>query len=135
MQDLIYIKNKKKTCQAIICTEKRNIIKEGKITTEKEEIKEFFSEFEELTIAIETCNTWEHIFETLETDRHQVALAHPLKTRIIAEARVKTDKVDAKIPMYLRHTSFLPTPYIPCKEIRNLRNLVRRRIFLGRGEI
>jgi len=114
---------------------KKNIIKEGKITTEKEEIKEFFSEFEKLTIAIEAYTTWEHIFETLETDRHQIAQAHPLKTRIIAEARVKTDKVDAKIPMHLLHTSFLPTPYIPCKKIQDPKNLVRRRIFLRRGEI
>jgi len=122
----------KKTCQAIICTDKGNIIKEGKITTEKEEIKEFFSEFKELTIAIEACNTWEHIFETLEMDGHQVVLAHPLKTRVIAEARVKTDRVDAKILMHLLRTGFLPTSYIPCREIRDLRNLVRRRIFLGR---
>lgn len=122
----------KKNCQAIVCTEKGDIVKEGKIITEMEKIQEFFSDFEELTIAIEACNTWEHIFETLEMDGHQVVLAHPLKTRIIAEARVKTDKVDAKILTHLLRTGFLPTSYIPNKEIRDLRNLVRRRIFLGR---
>ena len=92
---------------------KKNIIKEGKITTEKEEIKEFFSEFEKLTIAIEAYTTWEHIFETLETDRHQIALAHPLKTRIIAEARVKTDKVDAKIPHASSPHQFSPYTLYP----------------------
>ena len=122
----------KKNCQAIICTEKGNIIKKGKIPTDPEKIQEFFQEFKELTIAIEACNHWEHIFEILESKGHHVVLAHPLKTRIIAEARVKTDKVDAKILMHLLRTGFLPTSYIPCKEIRDLRNLVRRRIFLGR---
>ena len=121
----------KKNCQAIICTEKGNIVKKGRIPTDPEKIQEFFQEFEELTIAIEACNHWEHIFEILESKGHQVVLAHPLKTRIIAESRVKTDKVDAKILMHLLRTGLLPTSYIPCKEIRDLRNLVRRRIFLG----
>jgi len=122
----------KKTCQAIICTEKGNIVKKGRIPTDSEKIQEFFQEFKELTIAIEACNTWEHIFETLESQGHQVALAHPMKTRFIAESRVKTDKVDAEILMHLLRTGFLPTSYIPKKEIRDLRNLVRQRIFLGR---
>ena len=122
----------KKNCQAIICTEKGNIVKKGRIPTNPEKIQEFFQEFKELTIAIEACNTWEHIFETLESKGHQVVLAHPLKTRIIAESRVKTDKVDAKILVHLLRTGFLPTSYIPPREIRDLRNLVRRRIFLGR---
>ena len=122
----------KKTCQAIICTEKGDVVKQGRIPTEKEKIQEFFSGHDKITIAIEACNHWEHIFDTLEMDGHQVVLAHPLKTRIIAESRVKTDKVDAKILAHLLRTGFLPTSYIPCKEIRDLRNLVRRRIFLGR---
>lgn len=122
----------KKTCQTIICTEEGNIVKKGRITTDPEKIQEFFQEFKELTIAIEACNTWEHIYETLESKGHKVVLAHPLKTRIIAESRVKTDKVDAEILMQLLRTGFLPTSYIPNKEIRDLRNLVRQRIFLGR---
>ncbi len=122
----------KKNCQAIVCTEKGNTVKKGRIPTDPEKIQEFFQDFKDLTIAIEACNHWEYIFEILESKGHQVVLAHPLKTRIIAEARVKTDKVDAKILTHLLRTGFLPTSYIPCKKIRDLRNLVRRRIFLGR---
>ncbi len=122
----------KKTCQAIICTEKGNIVKKGRITTEKEKIQEFFSDFKELTIAIEACNTGEHIFDALEMDGHNVVLAHPLKTRIIAESKIKTDRIDAKILVHLLRTNFLPTSYTPKKEIRDLRNFVRRRIFLGK---
>lgn len=122
----------KKACQAIICTEQGDTIKQGRIPTEKEKIQAFFSGFEQVTIAIEACNHWEHIFEILESDGHHVVLAHPLKTRVIAESKVKTDRVDAKILVHLLRTGFLPTSYIPCKDIRDLRNLVRRRIFLGR---
>lgn len=122
----------KKTCQAIVCTEKGTTVKQGRIPSEKDKIQEFFSEFDTLTIAIEACNTWEHIFETLESAGHTVVLAHPLKTRVIAESKIKTDKVDAKILSHLLRTGFLPTSYIPKKEIREMRNLVRRRIFLGK---
>ena len=122
----------KKTCQTIVCTEKGEVVKQGRIPTEKEKIQEFFSEFENITIAIEACNTWEHIYDYLEIDGHKVVLAHPLKTRIIAESKIKTDKVDARILMHLLRTGFLPTTYIPPHEIRELRHLVRQRIFLGR---
>ena len=95
-------------------------------------IQEFFSEFKNITIAIEACNTWEHIYDSIEMDGHKVVLAHPLKTRIIAESKIKTDKVDARILAHLLRTGFLPTSYIPSHEVRELRHLVRQRIFLGR---
>ena len=84
----------KKTCQAIICTEKGDAVKQGRIPTEKGEIQEFFSDFKNITIAIEACNTWERIYDSLEIDGHKVVLAHPMKTRIIAESKIKTDKID-----------------------------------------
>ena len=120
------------TCQTTVCTEDGTIIKEAKINNKPEEIKNFFKEFKEISIAIEACVNWEHIFETLEEEGHRVVLAHPLKTRIIAESKVKTDKVDAKILSHLLRTGFLPTSYIPSKKIRDLRNLVRQRVALGK---
>jgi hypothetical protein len=40
-------------------------------------------------------------------------LANPLKTRMIAEAKVKTDKVDSKILAQLLRTEMIPESYIP----------------------
>ncbi len=122
----------KKTCQTVICTQDGKIIKEGKINNKPEVIKDFFKEFKEITIAIEACVNWEYIFETLEEEGYHVVLAHPLKTRIIAESKVKTDKIDAKILSHLLRTGFLPTSYIPSKKTRDLRNLVRQRVALGK---
>ena len=58
--------------------------------------------------------------------------AHPLKTCIIAESKIKTDRVDAKILARLLETGFLTKSFIPCMEINDLLNQVRRRIFLGK---
>ena len=68
----------------------------------------------------------------LEGLGHKVVLAHPLKTKMIAEAKIKTDKIDAKTLAELLRGDFLPTSYVPPKEIRELRHLVRHRIFLGK---
>ena len=57
-------------------------------------------------------------------------MAHPLRTRAIADAKIKSDKIDAKILADLTRGNLLPTSWIPPKEIRELRDLVRQRIFL-----
>jgi transposase len=59
-------------------------------------------------------------------------LAHPLKVRAIAEARVKTDKVDAHTLAQLLRADLIPRSWIPPKDIRDLRQLVRQRAYLVR---
>lgn len=122
----------KKICQTVICTEDGTVIKEAKIPNKHDDIRDFFNKYEKITIAIEACVNWEHIFDILETGGHIVVLAHPLKTRVIAESKIKTDKVDARILAHLLRTGFLPTSYIPPKDIRDIRNIVRQRVALGK---
>jgi len=55
-----------------------------------------------------------------------------MKTRAIAEAKIKSDKIDAKTLADSARGNLLPTSWIPPKEIRELRDLVRQRIFLVR---
>ena len=59
-------------------------------------------------------------------------LAHPLRVRAIAEARVKTDKVDAETLAQLLRADLIPRSWIPPKDIRDLRQLVRQRAYLVR---
>lgn len=120
------------TCQASVCTPDGTELKKGKIANTPDTIQEFFKEFDELTIAIEACANWEPVYEALEHAGHRVVLAHPLKTRMIAESKIKTDKVDAAILAHLLRTGYLPTSYIPTKNMRDLRNQVRQRITLGK---
>lgn len=119
--------------QAIVCREDGSVVKEGKFCTTRKDISEFFFELrEEVKIAIEATTACEWVFDLLEEQGHTVVLAHPLKTRWIAESKIKTDKIDAKILAHLLRTDLLPTAYMPQKDVRDIRWLVRRRIFLGR---
>jgi transposase len=51
----------------------------------------------------------------------RVVVSNPSKTRVIAEAEVKTDKVDARILAQPLAADFLPPVWLPDERIRSLR--------------
>ena len=59
-------------------------------------------------------------------------VSHPKKNRYIAEARIKSDRVDSKAIAELVRLDALPSSYMPPPEIGELREKVRRRAFLVR---
>jgi transposase len=61
-----------------------------------------------------------------------VVVSNPSKTRAIAEAKVKTDKVDARILAQLLAAEFLPPVWLPDERTRSLRRQVMRRAHLVR---
>ena len=63
---------------------------------------------------------------------NDVALAHPLKVRAIAEARIKTDKISADILVDLLRTDLLPRAYAPSRETRDIKYVLRQRMFYVR---
>lgn len=86
----------KSFCHVLVCEKKGELIKEGRIKTETKDIAEFFYGLEDLTVAFEASSNYEYFYDLLEGLGHKVVLAHPLKTKMIAEAKIKTDKIDAK---------------------------------------
>ena len=78
-------------------------------------------------VALEaTCNTWA-IVKLLEQHVARVVISNPVKTRAIAEAKVKTDKVDAAILAQLLAADYLPAVWKPDEETQALRRQVARR--------
>ena len=62
----------------------------------------------------------------------RVVVANPLQVRLIAESRVKTDKIDAAILAQLYASGFLPEVWIPDERTQTLRRQVARRAQLVR---
>jgi transposase len=79
-----------------------------------------------------TGNMWMRIHDTLEENGIDTILANPYKTMIIAEAKIKSDKLDARILADLLRTDLIYQSYVPKKEDRDKRSLVRHRITLSR---
>ena len=61
--------------------------------------------------------------------------ANPLKVRVIAEAKCKTDKQDAWVLAELLRTNFLPESYYVPREIRGLREAIRQRDHLVKQRV
>jgi transposase len=83
-------------------------------------------------VALEATYGWEWLAELLEEAGHDLHLAHPLRTRAIAAARVKTDAIDARTLAQLLRGGLLPEAYVAPREIRDLRELLRHRATLTR---
>ncbi len=97
---------------------------------DKSSITDYFSGLPTpLTITMESTRNWYWLYELLE-EYGEVKLANASKVRLIAEARIKTDKVDARTLTHLERTGFLPTSYIPPREVRDRRELYRYRMSL-----
>jgi transposase len=84
----------------------------------------------ESRVALEATYGWEWLAELLGEAGYELHLAHPLRTKAIASARVKTDAVDARTLAYLLRADLLPEAYIAPRELRDLRDLLRHRVAL-----
>jgi transposase len=83
-------------------------------------------------VAIEaTCNT-HAIARLLEPRVARVVVSNPQKTRAIAEAKVKTDKVDAEVLAQLLAADYLPAVWLPDDDTHALRRQVARRAHIVR---
>ena len=84
----------------------------------------------ELSLSRRIVNNRETFLELLEDAGYDIRLAHPLRTRAIAAARVKTDAVDARTLAHLLRAHLLPEAYVAPRELRDLRELLRHRVAL-----
>ena len=76
-----------------------------------------------------TGNLWLNFYNTLDEKNIRVVLANPMKTRAIASAKIKSDKVDTRIVAHLLRSNLIAESYVPPREIRFL---VRHRFSLVR---
>jgi transposase len=73
-----------------------------------------------------TTNAWA-IYDQVVTLVGRVVVAHPAKVKLIAEARVKTDKVDVLTLAQLLRADMLPEVWVPPLHVRDLRALLSHR--------
>jgi transposase len=112
---------------------------EGKIVNQarmsNERVLPYLSHFNVGKVGMESSNQIAPLFRQLTTQGYNVVVSHPKKTRYIAEAKIKSDRVDSKVIAELVRLDALPLAYFPNGEIANLREKVRRRAFLVRERV
>ncbi len=102
----------------------------------KDSIENSFAKLEEFldsfspggSFVMESTGFYEPLYDFIESRGLSVKLANPLKIKLIAESRMKNDNVDSEILAKLLRNDWIPESYVPPKEIREMRRIVRRRI-------
>jgi transposase len=105
----------------------------GRIQTTPEALREFAENLcaSDEVVLEATGNTYA-IARLLERQVGRVVVSNPQKTRAIAEAKVKTDKVDAAVLAQLLAAGFLPSVWLPDEATFALRRQVTRRAHIVR---
>lgn len=117
----------KKKCHGVIMDESGEVLEDEEFENSLLGVESFFQGYEDAEVVIEASFSWRSTFERLEKMGLEVKLARPSKVRAIAEAKIKTDSIDARILAHLLRADLIPESYIPRKEIRELRDKVRLR--------
>jgi len=108
----------------------KEMVKQKKLPNNGEIIELFQGFNEPVTLAMEATRSWYWLYDLLEENGIEVKLSHPLKTKAIASAKVKNDKIDSRILAHLLRTELLPLSYVPPKPVRMHRELLRYRASL-----
>src|SRR6266542_1647079 len=104
------------------------VLRRGKIANEA--LPALFADDERRRVVLEAGRNWYHFFDSLEGLVEDVQLAHPLRTRAIAAAKVKTDKLDSATLAHLLRTNLIPTAYTAPAHVREEREVLRYRASL-----
>jgi transposase len=121
-------------CRAAIMNQEGLILDEFTFTNNQEGIEGLASKLtlEDRVVMESTGSVWTNLYDRLDDRNIRVSLANPLKTKAIASARIKSDKVDARILAHLLRSNLIAESYVPVKPLREIRALIRHRAAIVR---
>lgn len=113
----------KKETEAVVLDQAGRILLRRRLATDRESLAAFARQhLGGCRVALEaTTNCWA-IAALLEPLCAEVVVSNPLRTRAIAEAKIKTDRVDALTLAQLLRCDYLPSVWRPDAETRHMRH-------------
>ena len=99
-----------------VMDERGTVVNKGRVPMKRERIREYMTMVkggEETKAVMEASYGREYLYDVLREVVDEVMLAHPLKTRAIAEARIKHDLLDAQTLAHLLRADLIPPTYAP----------------------
>ena len=105
-----------------------------KIATDKNDVSEFIGLIKEksddISLVLEPVSQWYYYADLIEGLGVDVHLAHPMRVKAIASARIKTDKIDAGVLADLLRSNLLPEAYFSPQYVRGWKEQCRFRASL-----
>jgi transposase len=121
----------KRTSTFCVQNKEGNILRREKVLTDRSQVTSFVRSLDgQVSIVLEPVSQWYVYADLLEELGCEVHLAHPMKVKAIASARVKTDAIDAKVLAELLRGNLLPEAYFSSKEVRSWKEIIRFRASL-----
>jgi transposase len=108
--------------------ERGEVLGQGRITNEPASLAALVAPSAgRAKVVLEAGGVWPVVADALEGLTEELVLAHPLKTRAIASARIKTDRIDSAMLAHLLRTDLVPRSYLAPLPVRELREFLRYR--------
>ncbi|MBB4275379.1 transposase [Rhizobium mongolense] len=108
-------------------------LRSGRIKNDRQSLGGFQEHYQEDSHAVvEATRNWMVIYDRLDDICDDVVPAHPLKVKAIADAKIKTDKIDATVLAHLLRADLVPEARAPGEKARELRVALRERMFYVR---
>jgi transposase len=123
----------KKSSYVTVMDERGKVVKEGQIANTPEALAAFQDgRAKGASAVLEAGRNWPVMYDWLDELVEEITLAHPAKVRVIAEAKVKTDRIDSRMLAHLLRADLIPAAYVPGPVTREQRRRLRQRMFLVR---
>jgi transposase len=113
----------RKEVEAVVLDDRGAVVHRQRFPATREAIRSFARRHlsRQHRVALEaTTNTWA-VADLLRPFCAEVVISNPLRTRAIASAKIKTDKVDATVLAQLLRLDYLPSVWAPDEPTRALR--------------
>ena len=104
------------------------IVKKANVANQESTILEYFLTLDDDTqVVIESTANWYWLYDLLTEHGMGVVISNPVKTKAIASARIKNDKLDSHMLAQLLRTNLLATVHVSSQQTRQLKELLHHR--------
>ena len=110
--------------------EKGNLVRFLRVNTNEDGAKQLFYGLNNVNAVFEAGRNWTYINSLIKPLCNEVIMAHPLKVKAIASARIKTDSIDSDTLCDLLRANLIPQSNMPSQNIVDLREILRHRNFM-----
>jgi transposase len=118
----------KKTSFITTVDESGKVVFRRNFANREEDILDYFVSLDGPTeIVIESTCSWYWLHDLLKAHNFDVVISNPLKTKAIASAKIKNDKVDSHMLAQLLRADLIATVHVCNLKTRKLKELLRHR--------
>ncbi len=124
-----------KKCVATIKGKERSVIHRVSFANNTKEISDFTQMVSKKywpakAVCESTGNYWVLPYDMLAEAGIEIKMANPRNTKVIAQAKLKDDKIDSEVLADLLRSDMISESYVPSNYYRDMRALVRGRLDL-----